>query len=105
MNPFQPLIMENVPPNTYRLIDIEDAELISIVGIEAIIRWQDEEYRLGVGDPVYLGQVISVDPKRGKVSVSLNKGGILERIELTMELDQLYNQARGDVQLSPARNF
>lgn len=105
MNPFQPLIMENIPPNTYGLVDVEAAELISIVGIEAIIKWEEDEFRLGVGDPVYLGQIISVDPKKGKVIASLNKGGILERIELTMDLDQLYNQARGNVQLSPARNY
>lgn len=105
MNPFQPLILENIPPNTYSLVDIESAELISIVGTEAILMWNDNEYRVGIGDPVYLGQVISVDPKKGKVVASLNKGGILERIELTMDLDQLYNQARGNVQLSPARNY
>jgi len=105
LNPFQPLIMENIPPNTYNLVNMESAELISIVGIEAIIKWEESEYRLGVGDPVYLGQVISVDPQKGRVIASLNKGGILERVELTMELDQLYNQARGNVQLSPARNY
>lgn len=105
MNPFRPLIMENIPPNTYSRVDMEEAELISIVGTEAIILWNEEEYRLGIGDPVYLGQVISVDPKKGKVIASLNKGGILERIELTMELDQLYNQARGSVQLSPTKNY
>lgn len=105
MNPFQPLILENIPPNTYSLVDMETAELLSIVGTEAILKWNENEYRLGIGDPVYLGQVISVDPKKGKVIASLNKGGILERVELTMDLDQLYNQARGNVQLSPARNY
>ena len=105
MNPFLPLIMENIPPNTYGLVEVESAELVSIVGTEAILTWNENEYRLGIGDPVYLGQVISVDPKKGKVVASLNKGGILERIELTMDLDQLYNQARGNVQLSPARNY
>ena len=105
MNPFHPLILENIPPNTYQHVNIEEAELVTIVGTEAILEWNEQEYRLGIGDPVYLGQLISVDPREGKVVASLNKGGILDRVELSMNLDQLYNQARGKVQLTPARNY
>lgn len=105
MNPFHPLILENIPPNTYQHVDIEQAELLTIVGTEAVLRWNDKEYRMGIGDPVYLGQLISVDPREGRVVASLNKGGILDRVELTMDLDQLYNQARGNVQLTPAKNY
>ena len=105
MNPFEPLILESMPPNTYDLVDMEAAQLISIVGTEAILVWNGNEHKLSVGDAVYLGEVISVDPARGKVVASLNKGGILERIELTMDLGELYNQARGNVQLTPAKNY
>lgn len=105
MNPFHPLILDNVPPNTYQYVNMEEAELLTIVGTEAILKWNEQEYRLGIGDQVYLGQIISVDPREGKVVASLNKGGILDRIELTMNLDKLYNQARGNVQLTPAKNY
>ncbi len=104
-DPFTPLILENIPPNTKGLLDMAEATLVSIVGDRAVLIWEDEEFSVAIGDPVYLGQVISVDPREGKVIASLNKGGILERIELSMDLDQLYNQARGNVQLSPARNY
>lgn len=105
MNPFEPLILENMPPNTLGLVDLESAELISIVGPEAILKWNGGEYKVSVGDPVYLGEVISVDPIRGRVVASLNKGGIPERIELIMDLDDFYNKARGNVQLTPAKNY
>ena len=104
MNPFHPLILENIPPNTYNRVDMEEAELLYIVGTDAVILWNDEEWVIGIGDPVYLGQVISVDPRNGTVIARLNKGGLIDQIELKMDLGDLYKQARGSVQLAPTRN-
>ena len=104
MNPFHPLILENIPPNTYNRVDMEEAELLYIVGTDAVILWNDEEWVIGIGDPVYLGQVISVDPRNGTVTARLNKGGLIDQIELKMDLGDLYKQARGSVQLAPTRN-
>lgn len=103
MNPFEPLIMQNIPPNTHGLIDIEEAELLYIVGTDAVLEWDEDEYVVGIGDPVYLGQVISVDPRRGTLVARLNKGGIVDQVELSMDLDELYKQARGSVRLSPSK--
>lgn len=105
MNPFHPLILENIPPNTYGLVDIEQSELLYIVGTDAVLKWGENEVVVGIGDPVYLGQVISVDPRKGTVTARLNKGGIMDQVELAMDLDQPYKQARGSVQLSPTKNY
>ncbi len=104
MNPFHPLILENIPPNTYNHVDVENAELLSIIGTDAVLEWEGQEFILGIGDPVYLGQIISVDPRNGSVTARLNKGGIVDQVELTMELEDLYKQARGTVNLAPTRN-
>jgi len=104
MNPFHPLILESIPPNTYNRVDIEEAELLSIIGTDAVLLWNEQEYILGIGDAVYLGQIISVDPRNGLVTARLNKGGIMDQVELSMDLGELYKQARGSVELSPTRN-
>ncbi len=104
MNPFHPLILANIPPNTYNRVDMEEAELLYIIGTDAVILWNEEEWVIGIGDPVYLGQVISVDPRSGTVTARLNKGGLIDQIELKMDLGDLYKQARGSVQLAPTRN-
>ncbi len=101
MNPFHPLILEKIPPNTFNLVNLEKASLNMIVGTQAILEWEDELISIGVGDPVYLGQVISVDPRHGTMIARLNKGGIMDEVVLTMEREDLYKQAQGQVQLSP----
>jgi hypothetical protein len=101
MNPFHPLILENLPPNTYNLVDMNEAEVVMIAGTDAIIDWNGQVYTLGIGDSVYLGQIISVDPRNGTVLARLNKGGIVDEVELRLQTDALYKQARGNVELSP----
>ena len=34
------------------------------------------------GDEVYLGYVTKVDPEGGRIECTLNKGGIIEKVEL-----------------------
>ena len=101
MNPFLPLILSTNPPNTYNLVDVNEAKLVMIAGTNAILDWDGTTYTLGIGDSVYLGQVISVDPRAGTVLVRLNKGGIVDDVELRIATDALYKQASGAVALSP----
>ncbi len=79
-NPFYPLVLDAIPPNTYGLIEIETAELIAIADGRAIFRDGDGYHTLGPGSAVYLGYVSSVDAAGGRVIAHLNKGGILDQV-------------------------
>jgi hypothetical protein len=106
VNPFYPGIMEQIPPNTEGYVDIEDGEtqLVSIVGGKAVFRDGQGYRQLGVGDPVYLGQITDIDPVEGRVSARLNKGGIIDNIDLSLDVQQGYRQAIGGTRLAPTGN-
>lgn len=105
VNPFFPGILDQLPPNTNNLVDVEKAKLISIVDGKAVFKYGEEFRALGEGDPVYLGQVTVVDPKENRVVAQLNKGGILDRVERTLgEEANRYRQAQGPNRLSPTEN-
>jgi hypothetical protein len=101
LNPFSPLIKEQLPPNTYDDVDMDRSKLVSIVGDKAIFEYNGEYRPLGVGDPVYLGQVTVVDPNEGRVVVRLNLGGIIDEIELKLQSGEQFRQALGPVKMSP----
>ncbi len=83
-DPFRPIILESVPPNTYGLVDVERDALVSIADGRAIFR-DSEGYRtLGVGDDVYLGRIVLIDPEKSRVVAYLNRGGIVDEVELTL---------------------
>lgn len=103
INPFFPVVMSQLPPNTYGHVDLEKATLVAIVGDQAIFHEGDRgTRRLGVGDPVYLGQIVAVDATEGRVRARLNKGGIIDEVELELHTGDRYRQAFGPVQLTPA---
>ncbi len=107
VNPFYPGILDNLPPNTDNLLDIEsaNAQLISIVGGKAIFR-DDTGYRtLGVGDNIYLGQIRDIDPIEGRVHAILNKGGIIDEVEVFLESGDSYRRAIGGTRLTPSSNW
>ena len=83
------------------LIDIEQAQLISIVEGKAVFKTADGYEMRGVGDDVYLGQITEVDPISGRVTARLNKGGIIDDIEMVLETGERFQQARGPQQLAP----
>lgn len=100
-NPFYPLIMDQLPPNTDNYVDVETATLVSIAGDVAVFQFNGEYRSVGVGDAVYLGYITALDQLGGKVHVRLNKGGIID--EVTLELDTVgrFMQARGANRLVP----
>lgn len=102
INPFYPLILENIPPNTYDLLDLENAELISIANGKAVFSYKDEFVSVGLGDPVYLGEITRIDVMEGIVSARLNKGGIVDEVEHKLETGERFRQAFGPQSLSPA---
>jgi hypothetical protein len=82
-NPFQPLILSDIPPNIDNLIEAERSELRAVLPDKAILIDHTGEIRtIRVGDQVYLGYVTSLNPELSKVEFILNKGGIIERFNL-----------------------
>ncbi|MEM6644778.1 MAG: hypothetical protein AAF730_00850 [Bacteroidota bacterium] len=85
VNPFYPGILETLPPNSKGLIDVEDASLISVTGERAYFDVGGEFKSVALGGNVYLGTVTAVDPHNGRVRVRLNKGGIIDHVEVRIE--------------------
>lgn len=102
-NPFFPVILEQLPPNTHGLIDVENARLIAIVGGMAVFSDERGERKVGVGDDVYLGKIASIDGRKGIVTARLNKGGIIDELELKLHSEESYRQALGPIRLAPAQ--
>lgn len=102
VNPFFPIIMENLPPNTYDLLEIEEADFVSIAGGKAVFIEDEGVRRVGVGDPVYLGQITEVDPLTGTVTARLNKGGIIDEVVIELLTGDHYRQAIGPARLRPS---
>lgn len=104
INPFFPLIMEDLPPNTRELVNVEAVELVSIVGDQAVFKEGDRYRTVSKGGEVYLGILDVVDPSEGRVVARLNKGGIIDEVEMVLQSGERFRQALGSVRLSPALN-
>lgn len=103
INPFFPGIMEQVPPNTKDLLNIEKARLTSIVGGQAVFKDEQGLHQVGVGDDIYLGQVTRIDPFEGRVTAVLNRGGLIEEVERTLQTSaDAYRRAMGPNELVPS---
>lgn len=102
INPFFPLIMDNLPPNTYGYIDLSTAKLVSVAGDKAIFQEGDQFRSVGVGDDVYLGQIMDVDPIEGRVRARLNKGGIIDEVEIFLQSGERSERAQGAVLRAPS---
>lgn len=82
-DPFSPVIAANIPPNADQLVEIERSDLKAVIPGKAFILDQNNVIRtLGEGDEVYLGYVTRIVPEEGKIECTLNKGGIIDKIEL-----------------------
>ncbi|NNE72018.1 MAG: hypothetical protein HKN29_16860 [Rhodothermales bacterium] len=110
-NPFYPIIMSEIPPNTYGLLDLDRASLISIVDGKAVFTSDSkavngdrvsELISVGVGDDVYLGRIIMVDPINNKVVARLNIGGIMDERIFELDAAPNFRQAIGPAQLAPS---
>jgi len=101
-NPFFPVVMEQLPPNTHGLIDLQKASLVGIVGNKAVFHDEKGHRQVGVGDAVYLGHITAVDASTGKVSAVLNLGGIIDEVELNLHTPETYRQALGPMRVKAA---
>jgi hypothetical protein len=96
-DPFMPVISAGIPANTRGLVEIERSDLKAVVPGKAFVLDQENEIRtLEEGDEVYLGYVTRIVPEEGRLEATLNKGGIIERVELSIRY--------GPVQTGGTRN-
>jgi hypothetical protein len=88
-DPFEPLILRDLPPNTDNLVEVERSDLKAVVPGKAFLVDQGNKMRtLSEGDEVYLGYVTKIDPVAGRMECTLNKGGIIEKFELYIRYGQ-----------------
>ncbi len=100
-NAFFPQLRPDPPPNDQLLVEMEKASLVSIIGSKAVVEDERGQHVLEVGDAVYLGEIIEIDPIDIAVRARLNKAGVIEIVELTLDTDKLepFRRAEGDVRL------
>ncbi len=83
---FYPLIRNEIPPNIDDLLDAQSAELLALIPEGAFIAdSKGTTYLLWEGDKVYLGYLTEIDYDKNEVHFVLNKGGIIEKLTMTLE--------------------
>jgi len=82
-DPFEPVISAGLPPNIDGLVEIERSDLKAVIPGKAFVLDQNNTIRtMHEGDEVYLGYVTRIVPDEGRIECTLNKGGIIEKVEL-----------------------
>jgi hypothetical protein len=83
---FYPLIRTQIPPNFDNLLDVQGAKLLALIPEGAFIAdSKGNTYLLWEGQQVYLGYLTKIDYDHNTVSFILNKGGIIEKVDLSLE--------------------
>ncbi len=83
---FYPLIRNEIPPNVNNLLDVQGAKLLALIPEGAFLAdTKGNTYLLWEGEQVYLGYLTKIDYEHNKVHFILNKGGIIEKVELGLE--------------------
>lgn len=82
-DPFEPVISAGLPPNIDGLVEVERSDLKAVIPGQAFVLDQNNTIRtMHEGDEVYLGYVTRIVPDEGRLECTLNKGGIIEKVEL-----------------------
>ncbi len=90
VDPFAPVISSGIPPNSRTLVEIERSDLKAVIPGKAFVLDQSNTIKaLREGDEVYLGYVTRIDPEGGRIECTLNKGGIIEKVELKIRYGPL----------------
>ena len=86
---FYPLLRNEIPPNTDGLLDIQGAKLLALVPEGAFLSdASGGTFLLWEGEPVYLGYLTSIDYKNNRVKFVINRGGVIEKVELYLEKEE-----------------
>lgn len=86
---FYPLIRNEIPPNTEKLLDVQTASLLALIPDGAFL--SDDKgntFLLWEGDEVYLGYLTKINYEMNEVRFILNKGGIIENVALKLEKEK-----------------
>lgn len=87
---FYPLLRNEIPPNTDGLLDVQGAKLLALVPEGAFLTdATGGTFLLWEGEPVYLGYLTSIDYKNNKVKFIINRGGVIEKVELYLEKEEV----------------
>ena len=93
---FYPLIRNEIPPNIDNLLDVQGAKLLALVPEGAFIGdSKGNTYLLWEGEQVYLGYLTKIDYERNQVSFILNKGGIIDKVDLKLEKEEPKKDKKG----------
>ncbi len=83
LNFLSPLISTQPPPNVKGLVDVERSDLKAVMSDKVFLVDQNGMgHILRVGDEVYLGYLTKIDPSKNEAEFTLNKGGIIDRVDL-----------------------
>ena len=83
---FYPLIRTQIPPNVDELLDVQGAKLLALIPEGAFLAdTRGNTYLLWEGEQVYLGYLTKIDYEHYSVGFILNKGGIIEKVELRID--------------------
>jgi len=87
---FFPLIRNEIPPNVDGLLDVQGAKLLALIPDGAFLAdGKGNTFLIWEGEPVYLGYLTKIDYASSRVNFILNKGGIIEKVELKLEPELL----------------
>lgn len=87
---FYPLIRNEIPPNVDELLDVQGATLLALIPEGAFIAdSKGNTYLIWEGEQVYLGYLTKIDYQNSRVSFILNKGGIIEKMDLELDRTEL----------------
>ena len=87
---FYPLIRNEIPPNIDELLDVQGSKLLALIPEGAFIAdTHGNTYLVWEGEQVYLGYLTQIDYEENSVSFILNKGGIIEKIILELDRENL----------------
>lgn len=87
---FYPLIRNEIPPNVDELLDVQEARLLALIPEGAFIAdSHGNTYLVWEGEQVYLGYLTKIDYENNNVNFILNKGGIIEKIILELDRENL----------------
>jgi len=87
---FYPLIRNEIPPNIDELLDVQGATLLALIPEGAFIAdSKGNTYLIWEGEQVYLGYLTKIDYQNSRVSFILNKGGIIEKVDLQLDRTEL----------------
>lgn len=87
---FYPLIRNEIPPNIDNLLDVQNAQLLALIPDGAFVAdAQGNTFLLWEGDRVYLGYLTEIDYEKNIVHFILNKGGIIEKVTLDLNKENL----------------